>query len=379
MDIIGASYGADGICFAKKDSKISTNSLYINEFINLFRNNGICDIGFSYNVIGDKIVQVWSPADLQYTMAGKVMKKVDDYLKIILNELSPIYNGEKYINLIKNKTELPANMSIGGEQILTGISIEPSQIIVNKTTNTIEIIDINLKLNYWRKNYVTGVAIPFTQFETAFLNNYVQEDIPNLCRIDPSHPFNHLKKVFVAQHIAKFLVANTKISVAGLMRTENPDLGIPIHLINRETEEIVFGYNNLVIKKIGSKICHEFKYDGTGVKYNKLETPMPTSNLMSKITALHSEGGVKSESSDSKYIQRGLVENKSGPRFSYVVFNDDSKKCKELKIMYNSAMLNMDSFFSDAINITQLAIDSYKNYDVIKNYPERIVKYCTPR
>jgi len=377
MNIIGVSYDSTGICFAEKTSRISTNTLYINEFIDLFRTVGVCDIGFSYDFVCGKIIQIYKPHNLQFTMAGKVMKKVDDYLKTILTELSPIYFGEKLIDLIKNKTELPKDMKLGDEHILTGISIEPTQIIVNKTANTIEIIDIVLGLKYWRKDYITGSVLPFTKHEIDFLNNYVSEYISNMCRIDHDHPYNHLKQIFVAQHIAKFIVQNTRMTISGLMKKETPDLDIPLHLSVRETEEVVFGYNHIAIKRISSRIVHEFKFNGT-VMYTKHEGVTPTSSIMTKITGLESEGGIHSESSDAKYIQRGLIEHDSGPRYTYVVFDDDSKKCKELKIIYNGVMLKADSFFTDAPTAGQLAIDSYKNYFVLKNYPEQILKYCKP-
>ena len=377
MNIIGVSYNPEGICFAKSDNKIATNTVYINEFIDIFRKNGICDIGFSYKVVGDKVVPVYTPEILQYTMAGKVMKKVDDYLKIILNEISAIYIGEEYLKLIKDKTVLSNNISTTEtDTIVTGISMEPTQVIVNKIGNTIELIDIVLKLNYWRRNHKSGTLLPFTNYEIEFLNQYMIEDIPNLCRMDVAHPYNHLKRVFVAQHIAKFIVQNTPITTSSTIRKEIPDLSVPIRMTKRDTQNIVFGFNHLAIKSIDSNVWHEFKYEGINIKYKKLESVNPTSSIVTKINSLSSEGGIKSESNESKYIQRGFTGHIPGAKFSYVVYKDDSKKCAELKMFYNGIMTRVESFTSDAKNEGELIADSYINYKVINSYPDLIVKYC---
>ena len=114
--------------------------------------------------------------------------------------------------------------------------------IVNKIGNTIELIDIVLKLNYWRRNHKSGTLLPFTNYEIEFLNQYMIEDIPNLCRMDVAHPYNHLKRVFVAQHIAKFIVQNTPITTSSTIRKEIPDLSVPIRMTKRDTQNIVFGF-----------------------------------------------------------------------------------------------------------------------------------------
>jgi hypothetical protein len=377
MNVIGVSYNPEGICFAKSDNKIATNTLYINEFIDIFRKNGICDIGFSYKVVGDKVIPVYTPEILQYTMAGKVMKKVDDYLKIILNELSAIYLGEEYLKLIKDKTVLPNKISTSEtDTIVTGISMEPSQVIVNKTGNTIELVDIVLKLNYWRQNHKSGASLPFTNYEIQFLNQYMNEDIPNLCRIEAGHPYNHLKRVLVAQHIAKFIVQNTPITTSATIRKEVPDLSVPIRMTRRDTQNIVFGLNQLAIKSIDSNVWHEFQYSGSNIKYKKLELVNPTSSCVTKINSLSSEGGIKSESNESKYVQRGFTGHTPSAKFSYVVYKDDSKKCAELKMFYNGIMARVESFSSDAKNEGELVADCYVNYKVITTYPDLIVKYC---
>lgn len=378
MDIIGVAHDSStGIAFIKKDSVISTNLLYIVEFFNIFKNDGVCDIGFSYNLgSGRTIIPTWTPNKLGCTNAGIVMQKVDDYLKKILIEMAPIYCGELIMDQVKNKTILDP-IKINTENTVTGIYIQPKNIKVKKSNDKFEVEDIEFELKYWRTNSQTGTNMSFSQYEIQYINQYQNEFIPNLCRCDPNHPYNHLKKIIVAQHIAKYLVQNTKLVLEKITIVEKPLISIPVSMTLRHTENVVIGYNHVLTNSVQSNNWHEFKYENGRTSYKLLENVNPTSEHTTTITSLSSSGGIKSESTDAKLIARGFTIGKDKSISHYFVgFTDDSEKCKMLKTRFNQAVANAESFTSDASTIGQLIIDTYRIRRDILEIPKQIEIYC---
>jgi hypothetical protein len=96
MDIVGVVHDISNVIFVKKETRISTHITYIAELFNIFRENGISDIGFSYNLNKERgiIEGVWTPTNLKTTMCGFIFKYADDYLKKMIIELNPIFFGQ---------------------------------------------------------------------------------------------------------------------------------------------------------------------------------------------------------------------------------------------------------------------------------------------
>jgi hypothetical protein len=169
MNIVGVETYNDEWNFIFEERNNSTNILYINEFVELFRKNGIQDIFFTYRYdrITNRIEGEWSPSQLKTKYIGLLLMKIDNYLKSVLDEIAAITYAEK---LIKNNKHCT---------YITSVNINNNGLKGQQTETNIYINDILLELKYWRTE-LDKTPVNFSDNELKYFHFYNDEYIPNM-------------------------------------------------------------------------------------------------------------------------------------------------------------------------------------------------------
>jgi hypothetical protein len=373
MSITGFENEGDYIKFINNPSHpCATTIEYINDFVKLFRTHGKTDVYFTFNFKEGNIVPSWSPATLNTTIVGKHLMDIDVYLKHYLNDVILLMTGYIF-TYSSNPEEFQSKINETNNYIFN-VNINPKNISVHSTSNKFKVNDVTLYLNYDRIDKRNGNYIEMTYPEKMFKSFFENEYIPNVMRIEKLHPFNLLRKITTAQHIALKLV-DTKYYMP-----EIPPITFPIHKSIIKNFNIYMGKNER--RTFVSYTTDKFinMYDFPEFKFiEEKSNGRQFHNYCYYKDRITQEGGINLPVSERIHTNYGWTPDDGQKDPYYLILKKDSKACIELKKEWN---IRLQSAFDHDSSIDDIQLyDMFKtgqdNSKFFKEFDENLRKHCT--
>jgi hypothetical protein len=159
------------------------------------------DCVFSYNakVIGTEeaiISPQYAPKEFANTYCGALFRTADDGLKLLLAEITSIFQTEALLNILCQDKANTNFILKGG---VSRLRLKPGEIVAARTETRLIVRDVTLKLEFDTElQPVSTCALEYIKYlETTWIRTAAR---------DQTHPFYKMKQVVTAQAIMNFLV-----------------------------------------------------------------------------------------------------------------------------------------------------------------------------
>eukprot|EP01080_Neovahlkampfia_damariscottae_P002341 gene2341-2809_t len=212
MSIAGITFSENKFQTLLSLEEQGTDIIYLDEMLTILQTSNSNEVSFSYDHAGtikstneELVKPVWTPEICSQTSCGWILRTADDLLKQNLKHLTNMTYGTQFL---ESMTNLKSGDSIKVQYSprVSRIRIKPKEIVYEKFENSIYVSDVKWEIEFDMKTK-EGVLIPIHNLQKKLME-YYEKEVENITKKDPQHAYSLLRKVFIAQELAKFIIQN---------------------------------------------------------------------------------------------------------------------------------------------------------------------------